>query len=778
MTATTFLGGRIALEAGDSRFVLKQFPENHFESVVCDPPYALVSIVKRFGKPGSAPVNNAGTQAGNGGDLYARAAAGFMGKEWDTGETAFASEFWAEVLRVLKPGGHVVAFSGTRTYHRMAVAIEDAGFEIRDQLAWAYGCLDERTMAVTSSGVMPYHKINKGDLVLAYSPSYMSYQWERVEEVFVYNVEDTVYRISTDCGDQIVSRNHRCIVERGGVEAFEFAEEAAREREIRVPILEDLQELLDAIPGAYERSSFAQSDVLAGVQVCDYRKGDLGGSVQEITSGPCGEVGGDLRGMRDDVLEEHKTSEKGCDSGLLARMQRRPTRGGMEQVRLVGTRELETGIGSGANREDDGADQPRMEGWRHVSEPEGQLRVGAVRSMPDRISSDVTEGRIRNGASPECCEGNRSPADASGVRSSHRPQSAEQRTDEPDAVRNEQRSQTVRAWRGHKTVVGRITPERYSGIIWCVRVKSGALVAVRDGFAFPTGNSGFPKSHDVSKGIDKAAGAKREVVGDGKYAARKPNGSAGVNSIGLNAEPGYSETAPATDAAREWQGWGTALKPSWEPICLARKPLIGTVAANVLEHGTGALNIDGCRIHADDAQEGRKRHGGGIVENHTSFVLPDSDHASPAGRWPANIVHDGSDEVVAAIDLYQEGAVRFFYSAKADKNDRMGSKHPTVKPVDLMQWLVRLVTPKGGLVLDPFAGSGSTGEAAWREGMRCVLIEREPEYQADIAERLRLADAGPATRRARAIKQAANDNALPLFGAADTHTHGRRHNGR
>src|SRR5690606_12667409 len=110
-------------------------------------------------------------------------------------------------------------------------------------------------------------------------------------------------------------------------------------------------------------------------------------------------------------------------------------------------------------------------------------------------------------------------------------------------------------------------------------------------------------------------------------------------------------------------------------------------------------------------------------------------------------------------------AARFFYSAKADKLDRIGSKHPTVKPVDLMQWLVRLVTPKGGLVLDPFAGSGSTGEAAWREGMRCILIEREEEYQTDIARRMELAAAGPTTRKAASIKQASNDD-LPLFGTA------------
>lgn len=126
-----FLNGKVELRPGDCRDVIKAMPDNSIDSVVCDPPYALVSIQKRFGKPGSAPAKD--------GDVYARASAGFMGKQWDTGETAFAAEFWAEVLRVLKPGGHVVAFSGTRTYHRMAVAIEDAGFEIRDQLAWVYG---------------------------------------------------------------------------------------------------------------------------------------------------------------------------------------------------------------------------------------------------------------------------------------------------------------------------------------------------------------------------------------------------------------------------------------------------------------------------------------------------------------------------------------------------------------------------------------------------------------------------------------------------------------
>lgn len=136
------LADGVLIYQGDNRDVLRGMADASVDSVVTDPPYALVSIGKRYGKPDSAPTKH---------EVYARASAGFMGKDWDTGETAFAAKFWAEVLRVLKPGGHVLAFSGTRTYHRMVVAIEDAGFEIRDQVGWAYG-----------SGFPKSHDVSKG----------------------------------------------------------------------------------------------------------------------------------------------------------------------------------------------------------------------------------------------------------------------------------------------------------------------------------------------------------------------------------------------------------------------------------------------------------------------------------------------------------------------------------------------------------------------------------------------------------------------------------------
>ena len=398
-----------ALFHADCRDALRQLPDNSIDSCVTDPPYALVSIVKRFGSPNAEPAK--------GNEAYMRASAGFMGKSWDTGECAMDPTFWVEVLRVLKPGAHVVAFGASRGYHRMACAIEDAGFEIRDSLMWLYG-------------------------------------------------------------------------------------------------------------------------------------------------------------------------------------------------------------------------------------------------------------------------------------------------------------------------------------------------------------TGFPKSHDVSKAIDREAGAEREVIGEWNMPGRSKRSS--EQKYRLINDSGFV-TAPATAAAREWECWGTALKPAFEPIVLARKPLSeGTVAANVLRWRTGALNIDASRVHADDVAETRHRHGGGVQGAGTSYELPDSKGEIPPGRWPANIIHDGSDEVIGAFPNtngskrgvkdpngsmgYHGGAsglpgvvggyddaggsaARFFYSAKASKADRNGSKHPTVKPISLMEWLCTLITPPGGTVLDPFAGSGTTGIAAQNKGFQVVLCEREAEYVTDIKAR-------------------------------------------
>jgi DNA modification methylase len=176
----------------------------------------------------------------------------------------------------------------------------------------------------------------------------------------------------------------------------------------------------------------------------------------------------------------------------------------------------------------------------------------------------------------------------------------------------------------------------------------------------------------------------------------------------------------------EWQGWGTALKPALEPITVARKPLVGTVAENVLQHGTGAINVDGGRVGTEE----RITNWSGTANYKVSD--PKTGTTTATGRWPANFIHDGSEE---ATDLLGASA-RFFYCAKASKADRGENHHPTVKPTDLMRYLCRLVTPPSGIVLDPFNGSGSTGCAAVLEGFQYIGIEREAEYIAISEKRI------------------------------------------
>jgi len=230
--------------------------------------------------------------------------------------------------------------------------------------------------------------------------------------------------------------------------------------------------------------------------------------------------------------------------------------------------------------------------------------------------------------------------------------------------------------------------------------------------------------------------ADREVVGH-------TNRGVSVNTNFMSG--GNDITAPATPEAKQWSGWGTALKPSLEPITVARKPLCGTVAENVLQHGTGGLNVDGCRVGTNPGYRYRADANGTTFHGQQGERIKQSAGKkgcefieSTQGRWPANLIHDGSDEVVGLFPNDEDAsAARFFYCAKADASERRNSRHPTIKPVALMRYLVRLVTPPGGLVLDPFGGSGTTAEAARLEHCRFLLMELSEEYCADAAERLR-----------------------------------------
>ncbi|MFZ6655909.1 DNA-methyltransferase [Undibacterium sp. TJN19] len=339
---------------------------------------------------------------------------------------------------------------------------------------------------------------------------------------------------------------------------------------------------------------------------------------------------------------------------------------------------------------------------------------------------------------------------------------------------------------------------------------------VRDQIMWVYG-SGFPKSLNVSKAIDKAAGAERIVVSEGKPVKRMIPG-ADQDATGSWIKNNGREYVPQTDEARQWDGWGTALKPAHEPIVVARKALIGTVVENALAWGTGAININDCRIAAPEGVATIKHNPNG-VSGFGSSGISGGTHGGfqTKGRWPANFIHDGSDEVVASFPSQagasapvrgteasaasisrvtserervagsfhgdKGSAARFFYCAKAcpadrhsglgeivpqfkcgsllhdaeNLTDRNGNHHPTVKPTDLMAYLIRLVTPACGTVLDPFMGSGSTGKAATRENMQFIGIELDPDYVAIAQARIKHEQTMAETA------QAVEDEQLSLF---------------
>jgi site-specific DNA-methyltransferase (adenine-specific) len=354
---------------------------------------------------------------------------------------------------------------------------------------------------------------------------------------------------------------------------------------------------------------------------------------------------------------------------------------------------------------------------------------------------------------------------------------------------------------------------------------------IRDGLQWLYG-VGFPKSLSISKAIDAAAGAERPVVGfdasrarpNRQYEAGAIGNIGGTGKVSDRSDNGATQTASATDEAKRWKGWGTALKPANEPIVLARKPFGTTVAANIIAHGTGGLNIDACRIAVDEEITNHSRSAEAatskVVYGDSTEQETHQTDGQKLGRWPANVIMEccGEDphvegcsvavldaqsgargaatpvrgtEPSAAVEtnaitgprarvpgaFYDDvgGASRFYYVAKASRSEReagcgslparsgaeavdreegsagthspragagrtatqVRNHHPTVKPIALMRWLCRLITPPGGIVLDPFTGSGSTGCAALVEGFRFIGIEREAEYLAIAEARLR-----------------------------------------
>lgn len=764
------------LLTGDCRDVLRSMPENSVDSIVCDPP----------------------------------AGVGFMGKEWDTfgkgampygysgssrtdGDrdrfVAYLAEIMLAAIRVLKPGGHALIWALPRTSHWTGWALEQAGFEIRDRVSHLFGCLGDDTEILVDGQWEPYYKAVSGRLALCYDVENDEYSWQPIQDLFVYDYADTAYRIVSDSTDQIVTKNHRCIVEQSGGFVFQVAE--TLEREAVVPVLESLPELLtsicvrEQIPSGTAQGVFSSvrgDKVVVGSGREENRSSvGVGKTTMPAMRQPVREASGNIEVFQADVLQSQVSSRSSYSENSRDSCAQRQ---GSVDRQIIGVISVKN----------DRRSQSGMERRRDVFQETRELQANQIRQVSERICNDGASGWLRYGASFICSDGDRAVPVENGDCASRQPQSSRQSSCQSEPVCIESRPQIVRASRFTKTTLARVTPCWHTGKVWCVKVPTGAFVARRNGCVFVTGNSGFPKSLDVSKAIDRAAGiTERPIVGEKRGADRlrsqAPNGKRdndGTWGNEVGRDPFVRDAV--TEDAKRWSGFGTALKPACEDWWLCRKPLSEpTIVANVLKWGVGAINIDGCRIETGEAIANHSRSPEAAISKGKYGSSSEQETHQTAGqslgRFPANVTHDGSDEVVGMFPVVSSGqpgimrtcvnsgpaygaesrepgtqmtgfgdsgsAARFFYSPKSSGEDRgnkdekhlplfgevepeIVNRHPTVKPQSLMEWLITMVTPPGGTVLDMCAGSGSTLVAAKRLGFRFIGIEREEEY-ANIA---------------------------------------------
>ena len=731
---------------GNMLDMLEVIEPNSIDSIITDPPYGLTTITKRFGKE-----NSAEAKYGNDGS-FQRLSKGFMGKEWDGSGIEYNVDGWRKCYEVLKPGGYLLAFGGSRTFHRIACAIEDAGFEIRDTIMWLYGCLSNDTEILTLDGWKKFYQLNtQKDVIRIYDIENGIYKWEKPERWNIYKVNgDTLYNIKSDTTDQLVSRNHRCLIERNGKLVFEFAENLSEME--RVPILsQDIRFVQKS------KSRLLLTKLLW-----------------------------QIKGMVEKVL---------CERERKTQPQKEP---------LWGVKSL-------------------VERWRDLSKQKGQLRntKNTIRKMPERLYINGKKRRLCNGAQVVSSSSNRETVVEDRVRTPYQSQCRGQQDRESNVVFKQRRTQKIRERAKYNTTLARVTPVKYSGTIFCPTVSTGCFVARRKEKVFITGNSGFPKSMNIGLMVDK----KNEVdntTGNIRTDGKATNSGSGCYNCNNGVDNSMKREYAERIAQNEWRGWGTALKPSYEPVIVARKPCEGSCIDNVLKWGVGGLNIDECRIGNDEIKGGTmpdfrdigKKSKQNIGIDKLSFGQVENaerkDYDNHFGRYPSNTIltYDETDydEVCGGMPdtessgslpnneksncehngLYNFGSVktpylhksgvhfddegsaaRYFYCAKASKRDRdeglnefdyaqttdgnirsnietarkfgansalRRNTHPTVKPTDLMQYLIRLVTPRGGTILDCFNGSGSTGKAAMYEnkdrdaGYKYIGIELTEEY--------------------------------------------------
>jgi len=740
---------------GDCLEVLKQFPDNSIDTIITDPPYNLTTT-KRWGKTDWDKENHKQQELEQGGTIFTRAVKGFMGKEWDGTGITFSVDLWKEVLRISKPGATLLCFGHPRTWHRLACAIEDADWIIKDTIMWIYGCLSEDSEILTSKGWKKYNEIKVGDEIFSLSLKTKNIKKNKIKKVFVYEVKDEpMLLLENHNTSQLLTLNHKILlreykrkqenyVRKGKYDIdYKYVDAYALPIRFKIPLSciyegkysigKDFAELIGWIisEGNYHKDTNAISIYQSAINFdkikrISYILGRLKIKYSYYQR---------QRKYKSKKYIEHqfyfsgdivnKIKEIIPDKKLNWELLELPYR---EKERLL------TGLLMG-----DGS-----KGRNNKYQAFYQKDLEQLEIFQALLHLTNKQGWI-NSKKHSC--------------SIH--------------YNNETEFQE----KHKKRIVN------YTGVVWCVQTELGNFIARRNGKVFITGNSGFPKSLNIAKSIAKKQGA----------------GSKG-NTFPLEHEYQDYELTPD---AKFWVGWGTALKPAWEPIIMAMKPNEGSYAENALKWGVAGLNIDGGRIKFENTPNPATNTQGRspanlilecicdeVIEGKEEIV---SIHDAPKGTFAGgepnrgsiknyrernvgkSIIHTNPECPCYMLDKqsgikkggktydysgqkeYQVkgflpnnrpnspsnrgdsgGASRFFYCAKASRSERgENNKHPTVKPLKLMEYLCILTkTPTGGVVLDPFAGSGTTGVACKKTGRDFILIEKEPEYVEIARKRL------------------------------------------
>lgn len=792
MTAETFLNDRITLHCGDSRDVIKTIADNSIDSIVCDPPYALVSIVKRFGKADSAAVK----VPEDGSGAYARASAGFMGKAWDTGETAFAVEFWAECLRVLKPGGHVVAFSGTRTYHRMACAIEDAGFEVRDMLSWLYG-----------SGFPKSHDVSKGiDKAAGVEREVVGYDASKARP----NKEGFA-KVASGSGGGAGNAGHKdngaTITAPSTDSAIEWQGWGTALKPACEPICFGRKPLTGTVAANVLEWGCGAINI-DGTRIYANGKGGSGGSISASGTG-CS-----IHGVRGLQVSDAPLAVSGGSPQMADDMrQQMPLRAneGLEQSEL---------------------DRGRLDGQEVGLSDIGD---GPIERSRQTTFTDANATGIPR-ASVGCGEKIREGASDGGAHSPRKRREGRQQTGQSNS------DGLVGAFEGAPAhgaqSVGAVGREQAAPRCTCnIGLGRWPANVITDGSeeviaAFPvTGNNGAHARHNASGG---------QLRDEGNY--RGPQLTGGHDDEGSAARFFYTSKADSDDRLGSKH---PTVKPvdlmQWLCRLVTPKRVLFCPKCDTLRNGKNSQTSDSqaghdtpMRVVSDGLQtEGQPAHGQILQsamcgcsegasaeavrlvrddvpaeEGRGASLLQPIVRGEMDGEEPQDIkglcdeqggvsapVDAGSSPIAQSEGLHlraslgdaaedrqaadqsgsrashkrnqkrqqarksgtdAEGGSRQDQSAEAERSvlpslSGQDRHQPTCKDCGhFLEW-------GPGIVLDPFSGTGTTGEAAFREGFNAILIEREAEYQTDIRRRMALCMSGPDERKRESIKAKVGD---------------------